>query len=67
MRQHYDRQRKFAQTPIAELKLNYDCRDEMIPLLAGLQYLYTTASLRNKIVKLVAEDINQRRFPRGGN
>ncbi len=59
MRQHYDRQRKFGQTPIAELKLNYDCRDDMIPVLAGLQYLYTTASLRNKIVKLVADDINQ--------
>ena len=59
MRQHYDRQRKFDQTPIAELKLNSDCRDEMIPVLAGLQHLYTTRSLRDKIVKLVADDINQ--------
>lgn len=59
MRQHYDRQRKFGETPIAELVLNYDCRDEMIPILAGLQYVYTTALLRNKVVTLVAEDINR--------
>jgi hypothetical protein len=39
--------------------LNFDCRDEVIPVLAGLHYIYTTAPLRNKIVKLIAEDINQ--------
>lgn len=59
MRQHYDRQRKFDQTPIAELKLNFDCRDEIIPVLAGLQHLYTTRSLRDRVVKLVADDINR--------
>jgi hypothetical protein len=31
----------------------------MIPVLAGLQHLYTCHSLRNKLVKLVAEDINE--------
>jgi hypothetical protein len=59
MRQHYDTQRRFDSTPIGELMLNYDCRDEMIPVLAGLQHIYITAPLRNKIVKLVAKDINQ--------
>ena len=59
MRQHYQRQRRFDCTPIAELTLNYDCRDEMIPVLAGLQHVYTNNSLRNKVVKLVAEDINE--------
>ena len=59
MRQHYDRQRAFDSTPIAELTFNYDCRDETIPILAGLQYVYTCAPLRNKVVKLVAEDVNQ--------
>lgn len=59
MRKHYDSQRRFDATPIGELMLNYDCRDEMIPILAGLQYVYTTASLRNKVVRLVADDINQ--------
>jgi len=59
MRQPHDRQRRFDCTPIAELTLNYECRDEIIPVLAGLQHVYTCNSLRNKVVKLVAEDVNQ--------
>jgi hypothetical protein len=55
VRQHYQRQRRFDCTAIAELKLNYECRDGMIPVLAGLQHLYTGNSLRNKVVRLVAE------------
>jgi hypothetical protein len=59
VREHYQRQRRFDSTPIAELTLNYECRDEMVPFLAGLQHLYNSPALRNKVVKLVAEDINQ--------
>lgn len=59
MRQHYEKQRRFDCTAISELTLNYECRDEMIPVLAGLQHLYACNSLRNRLVKLVAEDINQ--------
>ncbi len=58
MRKHYDRQGRFDCTPIGELLLNYDCRDEVIPVLAGLQHVYTCGSLRNKVVDLVAHDIN---------
>ena len=58
MRKHYDKQRRFDCTPISELVLNFDCRDEIIPVLAGLQYVYTTSSLRNTVVDLVAQDIN---------
>lgn len=59
MRQHYDRQRRFDCTGIGELMLNYDCRDEVVPVLAGLQHVYTCSELRRKVVKLVAEDINE--------
>ena len=59
MRQHYDRQARFDSTPIGKLMLNYDCRDETIPVLAGLQHVYTCGSLRKKVVGLVAEDVNQ--------
>jgi hypothetical protein len=59
MRQSYERQHRFDCTPIADLALNVRCRDEMIPILAGLQHVYTNSSLRNKVVRLVAEDINQ--------
>jgi len=59
MRKHYEKQRRFDCTPIAELMLNYDCRDEMVPVLAGLQHVYTSSALRNKVVSLVAQDINE--------
>ena len=59
MRRHYDNQRRFDCTPIGALQLNCDCRDEVIPILAGLQHLYTCGELRRKIVQLVAEDINE--------
>ena len=59
MRRHYEKQHRFDSTPIAELTLNYECRDEVIPVLAGLQHLYTCSSLRNQVVSLVAEDINE--------
>ena len=61
VRQHYDSQRRFDSTPIGELSLNFDCRDEVIPVLAGLQYIYTTGPLRRKLVTLVAKDMNQNR------
>jgi len=59
MRKHYDRQRRFDCTPIGELMLNYDCRDEIIPVLEGLRHVYTCGALRTKVVKLVAEDLNE--------
>jgi transposase, IS5 family len=59
MRKHYDRQRRFDCTPIAELSLNYECRDEVIPVLAGLRHVYTCQELRTEVVRLVAQDINQ--------
>lgn len=59
MRRHYEKQHRFDCTPIAELMLNYECRDEMIPILAGLQHLYTCSPLRNEVVRLVAQDINE--------
>jgi len=59
MRKHYDEQRRFGCTPIAEMLLNIECRDEIIPVLAGLQHLYTCNSLRHKVVGLVAQDISE--------
>ncbi len=59
MRKHYEKQRRFDCTPIGELELNYECRDEVVPILAGLQCVYSCGELRRKIVQLVAEDINE--------
>lgn len=58
VRKHYQSQQRFDCSPIAQVELNLECRDEIIPVLAGLQFLYTNTKLRNKVVKLVAQDLN---------
>jgi len=32
--------------PISEVKLNLECRDEIIPILRALQHVYADAGLR---------------------
>ena len=59
MRPHYDTQRRFDCAPIGDLMLNYECRDELIPVLAGLQHVYTCGELRRNVVNLVADNINE--------
>lgn len=59
VRAHYQQQHRFDCSPIANVQLNLECRDEIIPILLGLQFLYTDAKLRRKVVQLVAADINE--------
>jgi transposase, IS5 family len=59
VRIHYQSQQRFDSSPIANVQLNLECRDEIIPVLLGLQHLYTDAKLRSKVVKLIAADLNQ--------
>ena len=59
VRKHYQSQHRFDASPIAEVELNLECRDEIVPILAALQFLYTNNQLRNKAVKLVAADLNE--------
>jgi IS5 family transposase len=59
VRKHYQRQQRFDSSPIANVQLNLECRDEIVPILFGLQHLYTDTKLRTKVVQLVASDINE--------
>ena len=59
MRRPISEQKRFDTTPIDEVKLNLDCRDEIIPVLRGMQQIYVDPILRNKILDLVAEDVNR--------
>jgi hypothetical protein len=45
--------------PIAEVKLNLDCRDEIIPILRALQELYQNVPLRQELLRLVGADVNE--------
>jgi transposase, IS5 family len=44
--------------PISDVKLNLECRDEIIPILQALQHLYADDSLRRELLALVGKDVN---------
>jgi hypothetical protein len=44
--------------PIEQVKLNLNCRDEIIPILRALQHIYSDSKLRREILDLVGEDVN---------
>jgi hypothetical protein len=57
MRISHERQSQFDVTPIAEIELDPECRDRMIPVLRGLQHLYAQPKWRNEALQLVADDV----------
>jgi len=59
VRQRFDRQLQVGQLPVHELSLNLECRDEIIPVLAGLQFVFSDSRLRTKLMDLVGKDINE--------
>jgi len=44
--------------PISDVKLNLECRDEIIPILRALQHLYADSALRRELLALVGKDVN---------
>ena len=58
MRKAMDRQQRLDCQPVANVKLNLACRDEIIPILAALQYIYSQSDLRDDILSAVAADVN---------
>jgi len=60
MRKNNSMQTRFDCTTVENVKLNLNCRDEIIPILRGLQQIYSNRPLQKKILKLVAEDVNRK-------
>jgi transposase, IS5 family len=54
----YQTQPRFDCPPIASLKLNLKCRDEIIPILRALQHIYGDTAVRDKLLELVGRDVN---------
>jgi transposase, IS5 family len=55
--------------PISEVRLNLDCRDEIIPILRALQHIYGDDKLRRELLALVGKDVSggtNRRLGRRG-
>jgi len=51
-------QMRLDNTPVNQLLLNTQCRDEIIPFLRSMQHIYDNSALRKKLLKLVAQDVN---------
>jgi hypothetical protein len=46
--------------PIEKIALNIESRDEIVPVLVGLQHLYSQIDLRIQATNLIAADVNQK-------
>jgi IS5 family transposase len=58
MRIAFDPQLRFDCPAVADVRLNTDCRDEIIPILGALQHIYTRTELRDQLLDAVAQDVN---------
>lgn len=59
MRKPFSDQRRLDCDDIQNVQLNLNCRDEIIPILVALQHIYSTPAVRDAILRLIAEDVNQ--------
>ena len=59
MRKPFSRQRRLDCKSPEKVSLNFECRHEIIPVLRALQHIYSQPRLRDKILQLVAQDVNR--------
>ena len=59
MRKAYSDQRRLDCNAVPSAILNLNCRDEIVPVLAGLRHIYSVPQLRNRILDLVSQDVNK--------
>ena len=58
MRKSFSSQGRFDCQSVQNVGLNLKCRDEIIPILASLQHIYSQPQLRDDILELIAQDVN---------
>ena len=59
MRKPHSHQKRFDCHAVNQVQLNFNCRDEIIPVLRSLQHIYSRPALRQEILRLVALDVNR--------
>jgi len=59
MRKAFDRQQRLDCQPVLNVRLNLNCRDEIVPILKALQHIYSQPKLRDDILRAVARDVNR--------
>ena len=50
-------QTKFGQVDIADIELDPRCRDDITKMLRGLQHIYTTREIREKVFKILEQEV----------
>jgi len=58
MRKAFDPQRRLDCPSIPNVRLNLNCRTEIIPILRALQHIYTRPEVRDSILGAIARDVN---------
>jgi hypothetical protein len=58
MRKAFSSQRRLDCRGVLGVQLNFNCRDEIIPVLRTLQHIYSQPALRDRILDLIAADVN---------
>jgi len=66
MRKAFDRQKRLDCSAVREVRLNLDCRDEIVPILRALKHIYSQPKLREEILRAVARDVNRTTSRRRG-
>ena len=66
MRSVKNNQMKFGQVNIADIKFDLRCRDEIPKLLMGLQYIYCTPDVREKVFKILRNLVPKGIDPKNG-
>jgi len=59
MRKAFAKQTRLDCQRVTQVKVNLNCRDEIVPILRGLQHVYSQPQLRDEILALVAQDVNE--------
>jgi IS5 family transposase len=59
MRKAFSSQQRLDCRGVLGVQLNLECRDEIIPILRALQQIYGKLDVRDQILDLVAQDVNQ--------
>lgn len=59
MRKAFSQQQRFDCPNILDVELNFECRHEIIPILRGLQHVYSRPEVRDHILELIAQDVNK--------
>jgi IS5 family transposase len=59
MRKPFDPQQRLDCDSVGNVRLNLQCRDEIVPILRALQHIYSQPERRDDILQAIARDVNR--------